>query len=168
MEGVRINDLPKFLAEDPYEKYHSIIVNDTLKPNEPLVTPLALKWVTSYLPSRKPRVSEYEDESTLHINLTSKAPVWEPSETSFSEQEDTMTDFRGYFINNETIIRGLWIINPLSAIEDHAVDFTDDNNFIRLLTLRSMWLRLGILMEAMELPQSSCTRSGLFRRRKIE
>ena len=67
--------------------------------------------------------------------MTSKAPVWEPSETSFAEQEDSMTDFRGVVINNETIIRGLRIINSLSTSKYHAVDFTDENNFIRRLTL---------------------------------
>ena len=72
--------------------------------NEPLVIPLALKGVTSYFLSRKPRVSEYKHESIPHIDMTSEAPVWEPSETSFSEQEDAMTDFRGGVINNETII----------------------------------------------------------------
>ena len=61
MTGVRINELPKFLAEDPDEKMHAIIVDDTLNPNEPLVIPLALKGVMSYLPYINPRASEYED-----------------------------------------------------------------------------------------------------------
>ena len=37
---VVINELPKFLAEDPDEKTHAIIVNDPLNPNEPVVIPL--------------------------------------------------------------------------------------------------------------------------------
>ena len=41
--GVRINKLPKFLAEDPYEKAHAIIVDDPMKPNVPLIIPLLLK-----------------------------------------------------------------------------------------------------------------------------
>ena len=107
-----------------------------LNPNEPLVIPLSLKGVMSYLLSRNPKSSEYEDESISHIDITNKAPVWEPYETSFSEQEDTMTDFRGKVIRSETIEIGRHIINYLSAREDHAVDFTDDGNFIRRLTLR--------------------------------
>ena len=55
-----------------------------------------------------------------------------------------MTDFRGEVINNETITRGRRIINSLSASEYHALDFTEDDNFIRHLTLRLMWLRLGV------------------------
>ena len=43
MEGVRINEHTKLLAEDPYEKTHAIKVDDTMNPNEPLVIPLVLK-----------------------------------------------------------------------------------------------------------------------------
>ena len=86
MERVRINELRKFLAEDPDEK------------------------TTSYLSSRKTRESEYEDESIPHIDMTSEAPMWEPSETSFTEQGDKMTNFRGEVISSETIERGQRII----------------------------------------------------------
>ena len=95
MAEVRINELPKFLAEDPDENTHDIIVDGLLNPNEPLIVRLVLKGVTSYFLSRKPRSSEYEDESILHMGMTSKAPVWEPSETVFLDQEYAMTDFRG-------------------------------------------------------------------------
>ena len=40
-----------------------------------------------------------------------------------------MTDLRGKVINNETIIRGRRIIYYLYPSKDHAVDFTDDDNF---------------------------------------
>ena len=55
--GVIINELPKFLVEDPNKKTHSIIFDDTLNLNEPMVILLELKAVTSYLPSMNPRVS---------------------------------------------------------------------------------------------------------------
>ena len=57
MTGFRINELPKFIAEETDENNHSIIFYDPLNLNEPLVIPLALKGVMSYFPSRKPRVS---------------------------------------------------------------------------------------------------------------
>ena len=75
MTGVRINDLPKLLAEDPDENTHSIIVDDLFNPNEPLVIPLALKGITIYFLSRKARVCEYEDETIPHIDMTSEALV---------------------------------------------------------------------------------------------
>ena len=61
-----------------------------------------------------------------------------------------MTEFRVEVISNETITRGQRIINSLSTSEDHAEDFIDDDNFIRRLTLRSMWLRLVHLREDTE------------------
>ena len=76
MEGARINELPKFSAEYMYEKTHAIIADDPLNPNEPLIIPFALKGFASYFLSRKPKVSEYEDESIPHIDMTSEAPVW--------------------------------------------------------------------------------------------
>ena len=76
MVGARINNLPKFLAEYPYGKTHTIIVYDTLNPNEPLISLLELKGVKSYLLSSKPKGSEYEDESIPQIDMKSKAPVW--------------------------------------------------------------------------------------------
>ena len=86
MSGVRINDLPKFLAEDTDEKTHAIIVDDPLNTNEPLIIPLVLKGVTSYFMYRNPIASEYEDESIPYIDMTSKVPVWEPLETGFVGQ----------------------------------------------------------------------------------
>ena len=57
MVGVRINELPKFLEEDPYENTHAIIVDDPMNPNQPLIIQLVLKGIASYLPSRKLRAS---------------------------------------------------------------------------------------------------------------
>ena len=59
IKGVIINELSKLLAEDTDDKTHSIIVDDLLNPNEPLVIMLALMGVSSYLPSSNPRISEY-------------------------------------------------------------------------------------------------------------
>ena len=80
-----------------------------------------------------PRASEDEDELIPYIDMTSKAPLWEPSETIFTEQEDTMTDFRGGVITSETFARGRQMINSFSASEDDTVDFTDDENFFNVL-----------------------------------
>ena len=133
MSGVRINDISKPLAEDTDENTHFIIVDDPLNPNEPLIIPLVLKEVTSYLSSRKPKKSEYGDNLIPHIDMTSKAPAWKTSDTSFSDQEAEMTDLRGLFISSENITRGQRIINYISICEDDVVDFTDDENFFNAL-----------------------------------
>ena len=123
---------------------HTIIFDDPLNLNEPLVIPLALKGDTSYLPSRKSRESEYEDELIPHIDMTSEAPVWEPYETSFAEQEDSMTYFRGEVIINETITRGKRMINYFSTREYHAEDSTDDDNFYKSLNAKVDMAKVGV------------------------
>ena len=83
MVGVNINETPKCLTEDSYEKTHAIIVNAPLNPNNPPIIPLMLKGVTSYSPYRRPRASDYEDESMPHIDITRESLLWEPTELSF-------------------------------------------------------------------------------------
>ena len=142
MTGVRVNEITK-LAEEPDEKNHSIIFDDPMNPNETLVTPLSLKGVTSYFPSRKPRVGKYGYETIPHTDMTNEAPVWEPSKTSFSEQEDAMNEFRGEVINDETIIRGRQIINCLSTRKYHVVDFIYDSTFYKALNAKVNVAKVG-------------------------
>ena len=75
-----------------------------------------------------------------NIDMTSKAPLWEPSETIFTEQEDAMTNFRGGVItgviSSETIARGRQIINSLSANKYDTVDCTDDKIFFNALKVK--------------------------------
>ena len=122
---------------------HTIIIDDPMNPNEPPITPLALKGVTSYFQSRKPKESEYEDESTPYIDMKRKAPVWEPSETGFSEQEDTMNDFRGEVISSDITARGRQIINLHSTSEDDVVYFMDDDNLYNALNAKVNVARVG-------------------------
>ena len=109
----------------------------------PLFILLALKGVTSYFLSRNPKASEYEDESIPHIDMKSEAPLWDPSETIFVEQDYVMTDFRGKVISNDTITRGQRIINSLFTSEYHAVVFTDDNNFYKTLNAKVNVAKVG-------------------------
>ena len=55
------------------------------------------------------------------------APLWEPSDTSLSEEDDTTTDLRGEFISNETDHK----FSPTSKY--HAVDLTDEDKFCKAL-----------------------------------
>ena len=102
--------------------------------------PVIIEGVNSYLPSRKLRESEDEDYSIPNIYMTSEVPFCEPSEISFEDQEDAITDFRGQVIINETITRGQRIINYFSTGGEYVVYFTNDENFFNALTIRSMWI----------------------------
>ena len=54
-----------------------------------------------------------------------------------------MTDFKGEVISSETIARGRQIINPLSASEDHVVNFTDYKTFYKSLKAKFNVAKVG-------------------------
>ena len=59
MNGVKVNELPKFLAEVPDETTHALQVMNPL--DEGLMNiPMSLFGVTSYFPVRKPTIEEWE------------------------------------------------------------------------------------------------------------
>ena len=69
--------------------------------------------------------------------------MYEPSETSFLEQEDAMTELRGEVITSETITRGRKITNYLYTSEDYAVDFTDNENVYKALNAKVNVTKVG-------------------------
>ena len=146
VNGVRISETPKFLADAPTSKTHAIEVDDPLDPSEPLIIPLQIKGVTSYFSVRKPTVDEYEDEDLPHITMTAEGPEWEPCSSDFAEQEAAMTDFRGQIVDRETIARGRRIISAVShtCIDVEAIDFTDDDNFGQALQSKVTVSRVGV------------------------
>ena len=75
--------------------------------------------------------------------MTSKVSEWELSETSFADQEDAITDFRGGVISSETMERGRRIINSLSTGEDYAVDFKYDEILFNVLNAKVNMARVG-------------------------
>ena len=79
--------------------------------------------------------------------MTSKESLWEQYDTSFAEQEYSMTDFSGEVISSKTIARGRRIINSLSTSEYHAVDFTDDDNVYKALNSKVNWAKVGASKE---------------------
>ena len=64
LNGIKISEMPEFLAEDPDESTHSLQVVDPLDDSSPLFIPLSLTGVTSYFPVRKPTIAEWENEAT--------------------------------------------------------------------------------------------------------
>ena len=148
--GVKINELPKFLADKPDDETHAIVVGNPLDTDESLIIPLMIKGVTSYFPTRKPSMREYEDDNIQNIAMTSELPDWEPSEADFAEQEAGMTDFRGQVLDRETIERGRSVISSVSTGSDIngndiiSIDFTADNNFGNALADTIKVSRVGV------------------------
>ena len=52
VNDVTINEIPKFLASNPTNETHSIIVTDPDDPSQRVILPLAIHRITMYFPTR--------------------------------------------------------------------------------------------------------------------
>ena len=126
VNGVLIDEVPKFLEPIPSETMHDIQIENPfeLKLKESLVT------FTSYFEVRKLTQEEYEDQDILEIELMAKAPLWDPSSPEYSYQEQSMFNYRGQFVSPNTPARGQLFINSVTPYAYDATDVMDDDNYI--------------------------------------
>ena len=89
---MQVSEIPKFLATDPTNETHAIKVER--EGDDPLIIPLQLHVVTSYFPTFKPNLEEWEaaQETDLHVELTSESPEWDPHSPSFQQQEESFLE----------------------------------------------------------------------------
>ena len=90
LAGLEVDECPKFLAKEPREENHSIRF-----PSSDMRIHLKLEGIISYLPTRCPSPEELEQYSGEYLQLTPNTPDWDPSNTSFQHQEESMVDFDG-------------------------------------------------------------------------
>ena len=88
MNGVTINEIPKFLVDKPKNEDHSIQIEEN---GELFTFPLKLDGVTSYFRTRKPTLEEYE-RCDVKIDVTAPAPVWEPHSDEWNDLEARYLD----------------------------------------------------------------------------
>ncbi len=79
-------------------------------------------------------LSEDESDFILKFHLTAEAPIWDPSLSSYSLQEDSILDFWGHIVGTITMTRGqiTMHVNVLSNSQFTSycvVDASNDNNF---------------------------------------
>ncbi len=79
-------------------------------------------------------LSEYNSDVIPKFHLTAEAPVWDPDPSTYSLQEDSMLDFRGYIVSTVTTTRGqiTMQVNAVCRspfISYCVIDATDDDNF---------------------------------------
>lgn len=100
VNGVRVNDEPKHMAQSPTQYHHALVADvDGSENSERLVIPLRLFGYISYFPVRKPTVAEYERTPTSRIvPLTYMEPDWDPLADRFGADEDAMLDRNGNLI----------------------------------------------------------------------
>ena len=89
---MKINEVPKFLAENLNETTHAIELVHTFHAAHPLIILLQLSRVTSYFDVYSPSITEYENDDIPKIQLTAEEPPWDPSNDEYSERETQMTN----------------------------------------------------------------------------
>ena len=96
MHVVTVNDCPKFLYPAPTPESHDIVTHD--EDGNKVISPQLLNGVTSYLPCLSLTQDNWDLQNHPRINLTADHLTWTPSVTTFSEQEEAMTDHQGTFL----------------------------------------------------------------------
>ena len=83
-------------------------------------------------------------ENILKIELMVKVPLWDLSSPWYSHQEQSMFDYRGWFVSPNTTPRGQLFINSVTSYAYDAADVRDDDNYATLLksydTTSSLWV----------------------------
>ena len=103
--GILVNDEPKHMALNPTDDHHCIIIPGS-QDRDQLRIPLWIKEVTSYFPTWKPTMEEFEGTPLDRIiELTNETVDWDPQqETRFEEQEEAMVGPEGLLLDS-----GAWI-----------------------------------------------------------
>ena len=91
LNDVKVNNLPRFLTDEPDERTHSLVI--PTDDGEPYVIPLTLKGVASSFLTRKPTKDEYETLPHL-VHLTSDEPPYDPHDPSYAEHEIGVNQLR--------------------------------------------------------------------------
>jgi hypothetical protein len=92
LHDVVVNKTPKFQCANPTNLSHTITVKGDIL-NDELVIPLDLRGVVSSFTTRKPIQEEFD--TCDRYDLTYEIPVYDPSGSSYAEQEAAMMDSRG-------------------------------------------------------------------------
>ena len=147
INGVEINEVPKFLTQNPTTSTHSIRIADPTDAVHPYTIPLQLEGVVSYFEYALPTSAEFEDPEIPHLELTAESPAWNPYDRDFAQLEESLLDWRGHVISvaRSDGPRGItemglhladavcgeephWKLSPVSRQYDTA-DITDNDNF---------------------------------------
>ena len=145
VNGVLINEVPKYLSPDPTDSTHSITIPQQDDAAQPLIIPLRLEGVVSYFDFSLPDAADLEDVSIPHLELTAEGPEWDPYDPNFANCEDGMLDFRGRTIaasSTATLPNAAmkveqeqvptWNLSQVSLQYDTA-DIMEEPNFVQAL-----------------------------------
>ena len=95
MNGVLIDEFPKFLVLVPSVTTHIIQLENLFDDTHPILILLKLNGVTYYFKVRTPTWEKYEDQNIFKIELTAEATPCDPSRPEYRCLEQSMFDYSG-------------------------------------------------------------------------
>ena len=122
MYDVKVNDIPKYLIENPTDQTHSIVLHEH---GETLLIPLHLHGITSYFTSRKPAMEDYNN--CTHFSATAVEPEWDPHDPTFSAQEDALLTTGGLLRERPEGSRGQFVAGLHLNLCKSLQEFGDGN-----------------------------------------
>ncbi len=134
VNGVIVNNLPKFLATDPTDQMHASTLTDPDNPLQPVIHPLILRGVTLVLNVRSTTIDEFNSHDYLRLHLTSETLTWDPTTNLYEQQEHAMMDYSGNIVRDAAVRGSQLIINELQSLTTDLADLTHDCNFHQVLT----------------------------------
>jgi hypothetical protein len=144
VNGVVINDTPKFCIRNPDNLVHAIKVNDPMDPDATLLISLLLRGVISCFNVCCPSTDNFEDEDIPKIVMTYEFPMWNPVNPDWAEQEASTMDLRGQVHDTKNVIAtGRRFIN-LVSMSKQGVDFTSNDHFHDVLWVHVNFSRVQV------------------------
>jgi hypothetical protein len=118
MNDVIVNIMPFFLASDPTDQMHALVISDTNNPLRPVTLPLVMRGVL-LLKVRPVTINELNSEEFPQLHLASETLTWHPSTNLYRDQEKAMTGYYGTCILCDAAVRGpalTLLINKLNTL----------------------------------------------------
>ena len=128
VNGVHINEFPKFLVEHPSETTHVIELVDPFNTAHPLIIPLQLSGVTSYFDVYSPSVAEYENEDIPKVHFTAEKLPCDSSTSEYSERETWILNHQDHISISATAARGQVYVSTVVSylLAYNAVDVMEN------------------------------------------
>ena len=106
--------------------------HDVDNPLTPIVLPLYIHGVKSWLPVSKPSLEDWNYKKYQTIELTAEQLDWEPNDTRFQESDEAMTSYGGQLMGKDENENTL-IISSMIPLTMPSADITGDSNFGTIL-----------------------------------
>ena len=112
---VTVNNTRRFLTSNSTDLTHKLVIPGGNNGDNDLIIALAIYSVSLGFPTRKPTQQEYD--SCVRFDITSESPDYDPSNPTFSRQEEAMTnascEIRNTCGNRDPRVRSLFQVSQI-------------------------------------------------------